>query len=360
MLLGDLSHIRGGRTLKNGELKNHLQDKIYPFELATACVDFEEQSTCPLSLLNESFFEATFNFRDEMINIFHSKVEMDKERKSKFWGDALDEIVPCKKYRSHMGLLDRHLNRQIIVCGCWTRHPKWSLNIKRRLLFRSATLSYGDRITICPSGTYKHAIKIDTYPQRPGTGFYDHLPTPPPLFIDQCGSCDVSGMPDDIFRRTLNTWVVMKNISYKISMGRLSRNYLSHLWTANKLRARRIKRYIRDEIKKPKCNIITVQRAYDGYSLLKQRWPRLPTLRVTSQLRDILNTSTERKGKVWDGDLEDLPDVTTLTKSKLKEILRFYQIRQVEPDITLKGNKAETMHRAQALIQRYGVLFQEN
>ena len=151
-------------------------------------------------------------------------------------------------------------------------------------------------------------------------------------------------MPDDIFRRTLNTWVVMKNISYKISMGRLSRNYLSHLWTVNKLRARRIKRYIRAEIKKPKCNIITVQRAYDGYSLLKQRWPRLPTLRVTPQLRDILNTSTERKGKVWDGDLEDLPDVTTLTVDKLKEILRFCQIRQVSLSKATKLNSS-TGHR---------------
>ena len=41
LLLGDLSDLQGGRTLK-GDDKNHLEDKIYPFELATACVDFEE------------------------------------------------------------------------------------------------------------------------------------------------------------------------------------------------------------------------------------------------------------------------------------------------------------------------------
>ena len=145
LLLGDLSDLQGGRTLK-GDDKNHLEDKIYPFELATACVDFEEVSHVPLSLLNESFFEATFSYRDEMINIFHTKVGIDQERKGKFFSDTLDQLVPNPKYRSHMGKLSRHQNRQIIICGCWTQKNKWSLNIKRRLLYRSATLSYHNRI----------------------------------------------------------------------------------------------------------------------------------------------------------------------------------------------------------------------
>ena len=363
LLLGDLSDLQGGRTLKSGVKKNHLQDKIYPFELATACVDFEEVSNVPLSLLNESFFEATFTYRDEMINTFHTKVGLDKERKGKFFSDTLNQLVPNIKYRSHIGQLDRHQNRQIMICGCWTQNNKWSLNIKRRLLYRSVTLSYRDRISICPSGTYKHAIKIDTYPSHQGTGrgFYANQPPPPPLFVDQCGLCDTSGMRDVIFTRTLMTWNSMKTIYHKISMGRLGRSYLQRIRTVNRRRALRIKQFITSEIKKETCNVMTVQRAYDGYCLLQRGWPQhIRNLRVTARLQEILDTTPRSTGKVWDGDLATLPDVHLLNMEQLKEVIRFYKIRQVEKGIVLKGNKVQLVQRASTLIQRYGAISQDN
>ena len=210
-----------------------------------------------------------------MINTFHSKVAILRERKSKFFSETLDQLAPNTKYRSPIGHLDRHQNRHIIICGCWTQSNKWSLNVKRRLLYRSATLSYHDRFSICPSGAYKHAIKIDTYPSLQGIGFYANQPPQPPLFVDQCGACDLSGMSDVIFTRTLRTWDAMKSISRKISMGRLSRSYLELLRTANYNRAIRIKKFIVSELKKSKCDIIPVQRAYDGYCILRNKWPQL-------------------------------------------------------------------------------------
>ena len=357
LLLGDLSTLLGGRTLK-GVNKNHLQDKIYPFELATACVDFEEISHVPLSLLNESFFEATFTYRDEMINTFHSKVALLRERKGKFFSETLDQLAPNKVYRSHIGRLERHQNRQIFICGCWTQNSKWSLNIKRRLLYRSARLNYHHRITICPTGRYKHAIKIDTHPPHQGANFYQNRPPPPPIFVDQCGSCDTSGIHNAIFTRSLMTWNCMKTITHRISMGRLGRSYLQRLQTVNYHRALHIKNFIASEIKKPKCQVISVQRAYDGYCFLKRKWPQLQTLRVTQRLRKILATPARGTGKVWDGDIATLPDVERLSIVQLKEVIRFYKIHNVEKGIHLKGRKAELRYRVRTLIQRYGTLLQ--
>jgi hypothetical protein len=80
LLIGDLSSEQGGRTLKSGKTKNHLEDKVYPYETAHACVEFEERIRVPLSLVNEAAFEATFVFRDELIEAFRSKVALENER----------------------------------------------------------------------------------------------------------------------------------------------------------------------------------------------------------------------------------------------------------------------------------------
>ena len=78
LLLGDLSDDLGGRPLKGGKRKNHLEDKVYPHELANACVEFEETHKVPLSLVNEAIFEASFIFRDELIEAFRSKVAIER------------------------------------------------------------------------------------------------------------------------------------------------------------------------------------------------------------------------------------------------------------------------------------------
>ena len=88
-----LWYVLGGRTLKSGNIKNHLQDKIYGYELATACVEFEERIRVPLSLLNEALFEASFICRDELIEAFRSKVALDAERKAVFFKGVANAIV---------------------------------------------------------------------------------------------------------------------------------------------------------------------------------------------------------------------------------------------------------------------------
>ena len=141
-------------------------------------------------------------------------------------------------------------------------------------------------------------------------------------------------------------------------MGRLGRSYLHRLQTVNFHRARHIKNFIASEIKKSTCHVISVQRAYDGYCFLQRKWPQLQTLRVTQRLRKILDTQARGIGKVWDGDIAALPDVERLSTAQLKEVIRFYKIRNVEKGIHLKGRKAELTERARTLIQRYGTLLQ--
>ena len=106
---------------------------------------------------------------------------------------------------------------------------------------------------------------------------------------------------------------------------------------------------------------MTVQRAYDGYCLLQRGWPQhIRNLRVTARLQEILDTTPRSTGKVWDGDLATLPDVHLLNMEQLKEVIRFYKIRQVEKGIVLKGNKVQLVQRASTLIQRYGAISQDN
>ena len=127
-------------------------------------------------------------------------------------------------------------------------------------------------------------------------------------------------------------------------------------------RATRIERFIASEIKKSKCNILAVQRAYDGYCILKAKWPQIPILRTRRPIRlqKILDTPVRSAGKVWDGDLEALPDVDVLTVAQLQQVIRFYKIRQAEKVIRVSGNKAQLTERARTLIQRYGALLQDN
>lgn len=165
------NRLLGGRKMKWGVVKNHLEDKIYGYELATACVEWEERMRVPLSLLNEAVFEASFICRDELIEAFRSKVALDAERKAVFFKDVANTLVPVRQYRSIMGDMPRHRDRDIIILPCWTKCYKWSHNIRRMLLKRSVVLSYDARIRLCRIGINKDMIKLEIQPSCTGKHF---------------------------------------------------------------------------------------------------------------------------------------------------------------------------------------------
>ena len=131
-------------------------------------MEFEERIRVPLSLLNEALFEASFICRDELIEAFRSKVALDAERKAVFFKGVANAIVPVRQYRSIMGDMPRHQERDIVILPCWTGCYKWAHNIRRMLLRRAATLSYHARVKLCPTGLNKDTIKLEV--QSPSTG----------------------------------------------------------------------------------------------------------------------------------------------------------------------------------------------
>ena len=142
---------------------------MYVHELANACVEFEQQVRVPMSLVNEAIFEASFVGRDELIEAFRSKVALDTERKAVSFKTVINKIAPVKQCRSIFATpLKRHQQRNVIILPCWTKEPKWSLNIKRMLLDRSAGLSFRNRISLCSTGPFEGAIKLELKP--PSTG----------------------------------------------------------------------------------------------------------------------------------------------------------------------------------------------
>ena len=68
----------------------------------------------PLSLVNEAIFEASFVFRDELINAYRSKVDIERERKGAFYKELCNAIVPPKCKRSCIGGID-HLHHHPIM-----------------------------------------------------------------------------------------------------------------------------------------------------------------------------------------------------------------------------------------------------
>jgi len=48
-----------------------------------------------------------------------------------------------------------------------------------------------------------------------------------------------------------------------------------------------------------------------------------------------------------------------LTADKLKEIIRFFQNRKVDPKLTLKGKKSELQQKVKDLLTKYDYIVQE-
>ena len=386
LLMGDLSDQQGGRTMDSGKTKNHLEDKIYPYETAHACVEFEERHRVPLSLLNESVFEATFVFRDELIESFRSKVAIERERKADHFKQLVNVSAPSRQYRSIMSGLSRHSQRDIIILECWKSRLKWSLNIRTMLLQRCSKYDYRGRVSLCATGQHQHAIKLRIKHETDISTFHDrHIE--PPVIIDPCGECCLTNVEEITFDRSLNLWFFKWRVRTLIARRALAATYYTRLRQANIKRAQRIHADLQVELKKhasrqekrthqeekkkrarqqdstdtkknPKSNINLIYRLHKGHSQLHQRWPRhIPALQVSTQLRKIIQRVSAKQGdsEVWNGDMETIliSDVQNFKVSKLKAILRFFQRLDPHAGLTLSGRKTELQKKVVALLQRY-------
>ena len=360
LLLGDLSQHLGGRTTQKKKIqKNHLEDKVYPYELARACVEFEERMRVPLSLVNEAVFEASFVFRDELIQAYRSKVDIERERKGAFFKEFANKLAPKKASRSCIGHMDNlHQARIIIIRSCWVTSPKWSLNIRRSLLLRAAPLSYRDRIHICPSGPHRNAIRINTACDSDERFHTSQRVDVPQLLIDPCGSCSSEPPPMHSFSHSLLTWFCIRTIRCIRARALLGQSHAERLLDVNIKRASRLRNRITHELetKQPiHIDAIQIQRMYDGYTTLHERWPQqIPALINTPQLSKLLS-SKRRIGTVWDGDISGtaIQDVHLLTVPKLKQIIRYFQVRKVQPGLTLKGTKPQLQEKVKELLSKY-------
>ena len=250
LLMGDLSEEQGGRTMKSGKTKNHLEDKVYPHETAHACVEFEERYRIPLSLVNEAIFEASFIYRDKLIEAFHSKVALERERKGVYFKQLVNVLAPIRRHRSIVSGMSRHIERNIIIMGCWKSLTKWSFNIRRMLLRRVSGLSYRGRVSLCSTGPHVHAILIKCKRTSLGTGFYDNLPPEPPLIVDPCGECTVQHLDHKLFDRSLAMWHFLWKIRGILARRTLHDSYLDRLRAVNIQRASRIREDLTNELKR--------------------------------------------------------------------------------------------------------------
>ena len=320
LLMGDLSSEQGGRTLKSGKKKNHLEDKIYPYETAHACVEFEERNRVPLSLVNEAAFEASFVFRDELIEAFRSKVSIENERRAAHFKHLVNAIAPKRQYRSIRVGMSRHIERDIIILGCWKGMQRWSFNIRRMLLQRFSKLSYRRRVSICISGVFQHTIKLKAKAENKATNFYAHLDPEPPVIIDPCGQCDHFPSDEITFGRSLNMWHFLWKLRGIKARRILYASYSDRLRMVNIQRAQRIRLDIEQELKKVKKkkrkhteinddhnspgdsksqhdqtksrpNVKLIHQLYEGYLQLQRRWPgHIASMTPSSQLRIIHRT----------------------------------------------------------------------
>jgi hypothetical protein len=341
-----------------------------------------------MSLVNEAIFEASFVGRDELIEAFRSKVALDTERKAVFFKEVINKIAPVKQYRSICASpLKRHQERNIIILPCWTKIPKWSLNIKRMLLDRSAGLSFRNRISLCSTGPFEGAIRlamkppstgqsvykhinilylnIDTHTVYVGTGFYAKQPQLPALIIDQCGACSLPDPDETQFNVTLARWHVRRIFIHHDSSIQLGRSYEDRLLGVNKIRADEIKAVLNSEVdkfestdKEQKPDPHLVVRKYNGYKAFHKRWPdHIPALdrKLDNQVQNIMLLRRQR-GSVWNGDMEEKPDraqLARMTIPELKAIIRYFQNRRVEHGLTLGGVKATLLCKVERLLRLY-------
>ena len=357
-LMGDLSTWTGGRKLKTCT-KNHLEDKIYVYEIVNTCPEWEEHTGIPMSLVDESLFEASFVPRDEMINSQRSKVNIEGERKIQFATAMLRTIVPKKKQRSLMNGLPRHIRRNIIIRACWQSQTKWSFNLHSGFLRRCAKYSYHNRISFSQQ---QHIFINITGPQDP---FYTQDQTPPTVIIDPCGACQALPVPTT-FDIPLAAWWVARLTRRVFIRFKLRKTYTARLKTGHLKRAQ----HHRDDIKRilllPKKarDASEFKHAYDGYFLYHIKYPLdLPIITTSRMLRDLLEKANKIKViDAWDGDSSDLPpnlnDITTTrtwTVQRLKAVIRYFQIQGIKDTqlVSMKGNRLTLTVRVINLLTTY-------
>lgn len=356
-LVGDLSSEIGGRELKTGQ-KNHLEDKVYSYELANACPEWEEHHRVPLHLIDESLFEATFAFRDEMITAVRSKVNIETERVIQSCRDIINTIAPPRQQtRSAMSGLPKHERRNIIVRECWQGVPKWSFNIGSGLLSRICHYSYHARIRMTQD---TNALYFDV------TGPSDPFFTPheqPDIVIDPCGQCHDAQVPTS-FTHPLRVWFFLRRYRRIAYLGNLGRCYAIRLKEGHLRRATKLHACITEELKKE----VTVQdealicRCHKGYTIYNGMYPNdVAVLPTSSRLIWIIQRG-QRCLDLWDGDISGLPqDLSSIgnakriwTVRKLKTVLRFFKFHGVKDDrIKFSGKRAELVTRVISVLRQY-------
>ena len=358
-LMGDLSHKVKGRILKTCT-KNHLEDKIYPYELVNACPEWEEHIKVPLSLLDESLFEASFAPRDEMINSHHSKVAIQAERKEMEFKRMANVLAPVRKHRSIMAGLAHHDRRNIIIRPCWRNNTKWSVNLRSGFLPRCARYSYHNLISLSTT----QAIHINI--TGPVDAFYDLETTLGDVIIDPCGNCS-NLPPPTSFDKSLLVWRVFQHFKYNLVRRQLHQSYTVRLKRGHLKRASihyalvtRHSRPCRDPAEPS-----DVKEALDKYNIYRAKYPLdLSPVNMTTRLTTLIAKATKalKQHEFWDGDISTLPvnltDITsdkTWTIKKLKSVLRFFKLHdgQDKTLMKLKGRRDELLPRVITLLQQY-------
>ena len=357
-LMGDLSDRKGGRKLKTGP-KNHLENKIYAYEMVSTCPEWEERTQIPLSLIDESLFEASFSPRDEMINCVRSKVNIEAERKIQTFRDILRTLVPKKTYRSIMARLPRHIRRNIIIRSCWKTEPKWSFNLRFGFLRRCARYSYSDRIFF----SLQQAIFLNiTGPPDP---FHPTDQSVKDIIIDPCGTC--GGTVQDSFNIPLKIWWAARRFYTAFVQLKIRKTHTSRLRACHLIRARRHLREIRRQCRRrqKERDPVIFKNAYDGYSIFQLKYPGyLQPVNPTTVMLDLLKEAEKRTTivDIWDGDTEDLPsdlhDIvfdTSWTVKRLKAIIRYFKLHGLShKQLTrLKGNRQELCARVIELLETH-------
>ena len=355
LLIGDASEQIGGRALKTGN-KNHLQDKIYAYEFVNACPEWEEQTGIPLSLIDESIFEASFSARDEMINATRSKVDIEAERKMNFFKRALNTLAPNRQYRSILSGMPQHRRRNMVILACWRSQTKWSFNIGTGFFSRIAQYTYHHRVTLSTT----HAIYFNV--QGPPDPFDTKTP-PEDLVICACGNCDTSTPPTD-FPISLRQWWAAK---------RIQRAWQTHrLWTRHQVRLKRghLRRAIQcraaleSQLAKSKQQPGEVKALYDAYKMYQDKYPESDDLKrftITPRLNSILQKANDLANRVqnlWDGDFRQLPtDISDILHDKkwtcavLKSVLRFFKLHGMA--VKLTATRAFLANQVQPLLDQY-------
>lgn len=369
-LMGDLSKQTGGRKDLKTRTKNHLEDKIYAYELVNACPEWEERTEIPLSLIDEAIFEGSFSFRDEMINTLRSKVNIERERQIVFFKRTLNHIAPSRRSRSIMSGLPQHQRVNILIRNCWKKKAKWSFNIRYGFLPRLARYSFRDRVTLSPSADIYLHLKGPIDP------FYT-LDTLPDIIICPCGQCTEDNAPTPAeCHRPLYKWILWQKLKRFWLRAQLYRDYPRRLKEGHLRRAHAhlsvLRSYSTEESKAtvpPKP--MELKAAHDGYMIFYSKYPDdLPIFVLTPALSTIIEVAikkAQRTFSIWDGNVSELPDdLDTMhldrswTVAKVKGILRYFKLHGNHPkDCTrMNGTRDTLLLRAIPLLTQYRTLTQ--